>query len=1154
MKLLPFFAAVVCTAVACAADVPNNVPLLFCKRLNYQGLHIYDTFYQWRHNGKSGGGIYVWEKDGTQRPVIDATTPNTLGSGIYFNPSLSYDARKILFSYKGQPQGNSIICEIGIDGTGLRQITNLDKNGNPYKGSGGGHHDVRPCYLPDGRIVFTSTRYSGLVPCANNGVAILHICNADGSDIHTISVNNVTEFDPAVLPDGRILFGRWEYIDKNALTIQSLWTVQPDGTNETALFANNRVFPEAILQAKPVPGSNHLVVGTFAPHNAPPRGSIAMIDTRMGKNDPKAIFNFEHHGEPVFDRGDSCDPWALDENTVIYSGVPDDAPVITARNRRLNGLLVIDRSGKKTTLLTDPEFDLHNPIPVVPRELPKVNADTTDRTKITGNFFVQNVYANLPNVKKGDVKFLRVLEETSRVSESPGGTWMNQTFSISAALAWSPKIFHGIVPVEPDGSVFFEAPAGRALYFQLLDKDYRLVRSMRTFIQAAPGTTRSCVGCHEYSNAPRISNEQGVSPPVLRQLKDESWGGGYMDYPSMIQPILDKKCILCHGVDKLEGGLDLTGAPTEYFNISYETLTARREKQYIADLIAGICCMNGTADWSCKIFEPYEHGSGKAPLADIILKEPVRSLLTDTERETLLAWIDTNGIYFGTWDYSSGPQLSAYAETKKQLIDIMKQSRCAECHTDEKGNIARFDNWFNLDKPELSLILRAPLNPSAQPSALALCRNKKVDSHFSTRGTMFKAGYAHQVLPLNKFPSQRWIPWKERQADEPVYTFADTKDTVYQQMSAVIQAGREKALANPRVDMPEAAYAGRDIVAGRSRQIIPQPLPENLPKITVQLVNQTGLVPLIKLSWERSARTIGLIAEIHRGIEPNFKPAPKTKIGQTERFEFYDKLVENEAPQLPACYAVVFISDPAATCGTCKSGAILDYKHTPEAAEFVPALKRIEDRCPLSMVEPMRSEPAYSQPVVIPKEVLEQMKAAEKAREEFLKTLKEPLKAKGQLAVPAKLDNNVLDLTQGGYYTVLSNGAYNAAHFRIEFDVQFNEPEAPTSGSGSMPVVLCSGVWNQSGWFLQKLGGKWRFHVSKVDCDGTESVPLGKKLHITATCKDKKLRLEQDGKVIAEKDAPAVFTPWSGNLTVGQYSTVQPPYQFTGIIGNIKIE
>ena len=226
--------------------------------------------------------------------------------------------------------------------------------------------------------------------------------------------------------------------------------------------------------------------------------------------------------------------------------------------------MMIDRSGKKTLVHADPEIDLHNPIPIRPRELPRVAVDTTDRSKITGNFFVQDVYDGMPEVERGSVKWLRLIEETSRVSESPGGTWMNQTFSISAALAWSPKIYHGIVPVEEDGSVYFEAPAGRALYFQLLDDDYRLVRSMRTFIQAAPGTTRSCTGCHEYNYgaAPATTQTRLLEEP--KKPMPESWGGGHLDYPGMIQPILDRKCVSCHGGENgMQGGIDLSGGWTE---------------------------------------------------------------------------------------------------------------------------------------------------------------------------------------------------------------------------------------------------------------------------------------------------------------------------------------------------------------------------------------------------------------------------------------------------------------------------------------------------------------------------------------------------------------------------------------------------------------
>jgi len=978
-----------------------------------------------------------------------------------------------------------------------------------------------------------------------------------------------------------VLHGRWEYVDKTALTQQSLWTIFPDGTNETATFANNMVHPEALLDARPVPGAPHLIVASFTPHNAPPRGSIGFVDTHRGKNGTQALVNLEHPNNPAHDRGNSCEPWPLSRDVVLYSGMP--------AGRKLNAIVMMDRSGHRVVVHADPKIDCHDPMLVKPRPMPSAIVPHTKTADRTGRFYAQDIYEGLvgQGVERGEVKWLRVIEETSRVSPTPGGA-MNQTFLMSGVLAWSAKNYLGVAPVEPDGSAYFEVPSGRAIYLQALDGDGRLVQSMRTFVQAAPGVTRSCIGCHEhkYTSPAIVSDRQALQREPSR-LEPESWGSGFIDYPSMVQPILDRHCVRCHGGEEgFAGSLDLTGGWTEHFSISYENLISRRDTQVTAHLIAGIDCMNGTSLWSAQLFRPRGHGSGAAPLAKALVSGHKGRIpkLSRTERDLILAWIDTNGLYHGTWDYSKhGCKLKTWASVRNALSGRMQAAWCAKCHGDGRRVTLFESDWFNLQRPELSRILRAPLARGKEGRGLGLCRDRKVDPRSQRIRILLGGRYHHAVRPVKSFA----VPQAPRPGDggEPVATFASTDDPHYQAMLAVIRDGRRQALAAPRVDMP-----GAEIVPGKHRQMLPQPLPEPLPPLQARVDAES----VVHLSWERSARTIGLSAEVHRGEQADFKPSQETLLAATPLFQHAD----TDAAQGPQHYALVLCSAEARSAPIRAAVAVPPPAPPPAPAglEATPAPGRVDLRwrevdgaglrycvyrakAGTGDFERLTAEPtpelqhsdttapagvkhAYTVRAVNRRGA--ESASAPAAVAAALPEVREPVfvaafgndpnaalygggTARGTAHGKARVAGGALDLRQGGFVTFAHRPEFGLSRrLSVEFWVHFTR-------EAQMPVIVSCGHWRHAGWFLQRIGRGWRWHVGGIDCDGGKPAP-GRWTHLVGTFDGRTCRLFQDGRLVAEKAGSALHTPWKRPLHVGQYSGGPgAPFQVTGWFAGLRI-
>ncbi|MBN2475962.1 MAG: PD40 domain-containing protein [Pirellulales bacterium] len=1142
--------ALYCRARAARARAHRSMldaPLLLTQRHPYFAGHIYDDYYTWH----PGGGVYLLDEpsdpgpDAKLRPLIDPTTNETLGGGVYRDPDVSWDADRVLFAYKPDAAATTSLYEIGIDGRGLRRLTASEK-----------HHDITPAYLPDGRIVFTSTRPRALVPCFNSGVDTLHVMNADGSDIHSISYNNVTEFDPAVMPDGRILYGRWEYVDKTALYMQSLWTISPDGRMEEALFANNLARPTALLDARPVPGSAR-VVASLTPHNGQAVGAIATIDARQGKNNLDPVVNFTPEYPVRMDQGlqvGPCDPWPLSEDDVLLSNnaIADHGIIELA-----------DRFGHRELLWADPRISCFAPMLVRPRAKPAVVSPRTTENQ-PGAFLVVDVYQGLEGVERGTIKRLRVVEETARTSGiPPGGRWWNQAFLISWQGAYIVKNFLGTVPVHEDGSAYFEVPPGRAVYFEALDAEGREIQRMRTFVQAAAGATRSCIGCHENKLAAPL--RPGALPLAMLQRparpEPESWGSGYIDYPTHVQPVLDKYCVRCHGGKEGIGkGLDYSGGWTWAFNIGYETLIKHR-------LVGFLNCNNASVHTS-ELLQPRGIGSGAAPLAEVLIQRHPE--MARHERDLVLAWMDTNSNYYGTWDYTPHATCDAILATRGPLAVAMQAAGCTECHA--AGHIG--NDWVNLQTPEFSRILRAPMAKSDGGLGVGFCRKRKA-----------RSGYPlvdQSVQPPDVLYESRQPPWDA--GGEEHVVFASTDDPHYQQMLAIIRQARGEALARPRVDMP-----GAEVVPGECRLQVPMPVPDSPPKLAAA-VRPDGAV---ELRWQRTAEVIGLQFELHRAAQPDFTPGDATRIGLTTAGRFVDPL----APEGTQHYALVVTSGtrrsrpvfaplevptmppPAAPLnldarplsgevaltwdGVEAAGLRYDvFRHGPGDVEqvrlnaeplrslhyadpdaqpgttysyAVGAVDRRGRRGPLSETVEAAALPEIREPVFVAR--FQQPPAAE---------LREGRSAAGRLHAGAAVAGGALQLGAAGFATFEHLPEYDLGRaISVACWVRIDR-------ESTMPVILSCGAFNQTGWFLQRFAGGWRWHLGGVSCDGG-SPAVGRWVHLVGTFNGRRACLYQDGKPVAEVDAQPNPAPWPGPLVVGQYSSQSPQYQVSGRIGGATI-
>ena len=695
--------------------------MMLVQRHHIRCSHVYTYHCEGQ---KNGGGLFIYDvTSGAKTKILDTPDGQILGA------DLSYDGKTILFSWRKPESKFYQLYTIGADGSGLKQLT----EGDCY------NYDAS--WMPDDRIVFLSTRVTQAAYCFFTPVGILFTMNADGSDQRKISSNYLNDFTPAVMNDGRIVYGRWEYVDRPAIPIQGLWTINPDGTMLQGYFGNRVLDPASFIEPQAIPGSKNILC-TLTGHNGSCRGAIGIINPDHGSNAQEAIRNLtpdvrlrgvRHSSNGP--RGPYQTPFPIDAKyfMVSYDGT----------------LLLRDYDRTEQTIVLKPDvLGFYNPRPLRQRRRPPTPPSNLPK-KPGGKWayvYMQDVYNGLaPHVKRGEVKQIAVVKEIRRSLISSPGIYRPhfdfQRVLVSCGATYVPKQLMGYARVEEDGSASFKVPAEQPIYFMALDAEGRAVQRMRSFTHLMPGEKQSCVGCHADRNYATPPNRSKRPIALLRQPQDlvtPEWGEVAFDYASIVQPVLDKHCIKCHNARQRPKGLDLSGDKTELFNISYEMLARKNQGRTGSPYISWIPTYNGH-EWNILEVTPKKWGSPVSKLADQILsghpddEGKPRVTLDEAGKRRILAWIDLNVPYYATAD-TAHPELPACRRVTppklKTVMDGVYARRCASCHVARNVKIQKpwqpphsRNKWgevgLRIENPHLNYFMLAPLSKTA--GGLGVC-------------------------------------------------------------------------------------------------------------------------------------------------------------------------------------------------------------------------------------------------------------------------------------------------------------------------------------------------------------------------------------------------------------------------------------------------
>jgi hypothetical protein len=504
----------------------------------------------------------------------------------------------------------------------------------------------------------------------------IYAISPDGERLRRLSDNKDIDRYPHSLDNGLIAYTRWEYQERHFFEVHAVWQVRPDGTQADAVFNQHLRAPYGLRDTRSIPGGSKLV-SIATGHHTFAYGPVVMIDPARGIDDPAAVRSLTPHTLPqegpppgppvpeggVPDRGGLYQtPWALSETCFLASYSPARPPSGTSGGDNASGFAIylIDVWGNKELIYRDLLHSCSFPMPLKKRPRPIIVAGATDPAAKYATCLVGNVYHDLDEVPRGAVKYLRISQrigwpldrEVGAMRWIPGNAW-ERKFGF---WAWAPVRVIGEVPVESDGSAHFKVPAGAAVYLQALDKEHMELRRMRSHISLQPGEVRGCLGCHE--TKPKAPGTKWRQPAALARGPDTPrpppWGSErLLGYEWLVQPILERRCVRCHGPDHPDGAVDLSATvAADGLYQSFRTLFGKGPRDRGTEKNAPVYVSVSNRFDGSAISRPRQFGSHRSRLVELLRTDELHrgeARLTEEEWLALVTWIDANAPYYDTF-------------------------------------------------------------------------------------------------------------------------------------------------------------------------------------------------------------------------------------------------------------------------------------------------------------------------------------------------------------------------------------------------------------------------------------------------------------------------------------------------------------------------